>query len=103
MSRLAALVLVASTGCAPWAKAGVSFTLHQTEGDPCAWVERHEFRTVALPGAAPESSGQVYLYYCCPTDVGQPPECMTPRWEVAHNDRRPIPSLETLEREASRR
>ncbi len=72
-------------------------------------MERHNYAVsdtdLNLDGQAEVSSaGQVYLYYCCPVEPGQPPLWLNPRWEHLSNDRQPLPSLEELKhQEESRR
>lgn len=87
MTRILTLVLL--TGCAATTRTRVStsFQLTSIETSECVWVVRNNSKFVEGPIAV-DAQGQDYLYLCCPSDSGQEPRCLTPKWSYPSNDLR---------------
>lgn len=88
MTRFLTLALLA--GCAATTsttrtRVSTSFQLTSIETSECVWVVRNNSKFVEGPIAV-DTQGQDYLYLCCPSDSGQEPRCLTPKWSYPSND-----------------
>jgi hypothetical protein len=84
MTRILTLALL--TGCVATTRVSTSFQLTSIETSECVWVVRNNSRFIS--GPVYDAQGQDYLYLCCPSDSGQEPRCLTPKWTYPSNDLR---------------
>lgn len=77
MTRILTLALLA--GCSARTSVATSFQLTPMETSECVWVVRNNSKFVESLIAV-DAQGQNYLYLCCPSESGQEPRCLTPKW-----------------------